>query len=198
MSDRLIVYESTIATRSLALSSHPDRLAIMFHRRPLPDTVSYVPHMTASTGNDTLPALDLRRSQHVYPQQQQYQQHHSRRRRRRGRRRWDEKDMHDMTDDMRDDAAMALDRRSQRPSDRLPRISVFNAIHDHSGFFVSGRLPRWIFIDERYGSIYGHPMWCDGAVTCFASFDSDHARRGFAYVTDKVGLFCCMPICEPS
>lgn len=66
------------------------------------------------------------------------------------------------------------------------RISTFDSIHTYSGIFISGDFSRWILLDRDRGSLYGHPMWCDGGVSCFTAFNSYSCAFGFAYVTLKV------------
>ena len=144
-SNRVIVYESSTISHLLlaTVASNHDRLAIVFHRRPLSDTVSAVPKSKERPIDD-----------HSHPSSsEETPSHHS-------------------------------------------RMTRFNSTCGYPGLFIGGTFPRWILLDQDHGSIFGHPMWCDGAINCFTTFLTNHqdslsspsspALSGFAYVTHKV------------
>ena len=52
--------------------------------------------------------------------------------------------------------------------------------------FLCGPLPHWILLGQ-HSALHTHPMYVDGSVMCFASFNNQNCPKGFLYFNQEVG-----------
>ena len=56
-----------------------------------------------------------------------------------------------------------------------------------SQVFVCGSYPHWVFMTE-HAAMRVHPMFIDGPISSFASFNNINCPKGFLYFNKEV---CC-------
>ncbi|XP_077982143.1 cleavage and polyadenylation specificity factor subunit 1-like [Glandiceps talaboti] len=74
---------------------------------------------------------------------------------------------------------------------RVQHLRYFEDVSGYSGVFVSGPYPHWLFMTSR-GTLRAHPMYVDGAVTCFAPFHNINCPKGFLYFNRHGELRICV------
>ncbi|XP_056694198.1 cleavage and polyadenylation specificity factor subunit 1 isoform X2 [Spinacia oleracea] len=78
----------------------------------------------------------------------------------------------------------------------LPRISIFNNIGGHQGFFLSGLRPAWFMVFRERLRV--HPQLCDGSIVAFTVLHNVNCNHGFIYVTSQGFLKICQLPSGPS
>ena len=71
--------------------------------------------------------------------------------------------------------------------DKKCQIRYFSNITGYNGVFIAGAKPHWVFLTYR-GELRTHPMYIDGNVSCFTSFNNLNCPHGFIYLNGTVGI----------
>ncbi|XP_050221974.1 cleavage and polyadenylation specificity factor subunit 1 isoform X2 [Mercurialis annua] len=69
------------------------------------------------------------------------------------------------------------------------RITTFNNISGHRGFFLSGSRPAWFMVFRE--RIRVHPQLCDGSIVAFTVLHNVNCNHGLIYVTSQGNLKIC-------
>eukprot|EP00002_Diphylleia_rotans_P014974 TRINITY_DN2904_c0_g1_i5.p1 TRINITY_DN2904_c0_g1~~TRINITY_DN2904_c0_g1_i5.p1 ORF type:complete len:1381 (+),score=217.15 TRINITY_DN2904_c0_g1_i5:50-4192(+) len=70
-------------------------------------------------------------------------------------------------------------------------IYPFENISGKSGFFVTGIIPLWIFVED--GQVRVHPMRTDQLILSFTPFQNRYCRNGFIYSNQSSVRICQLP-----
>ena len=66
-------------------------------------------------------------------------------------------------------------------------MTVVTCHHCSVQVFVCGSYPHWVFMTE-HAAMRVHPMFIDGPISSFASFNNVNCPKGFLYFNKEV---CC-------
>ncbi|CAN8244624.1 unnamed protein product [Cochlearia groenlandica] len=69
------------------------------------------------------------------------------------------------------------------------RITMFNNISGHQGFFLSGSRPGWCMLFRE--RLRFHSQLCDGSISAFTVLHNVNCNHGFIYVTSQGVLKIC-------
>ncbi|XP_015580357.1 cleavage and polyadenylation specificity factor subunit 1 isoform X2 [Ricinus communis] len=69
------------------------------------------------------------------------------------------------------------------------RITIFNNISGHQGFFLLGSRPAWFMVFRERLRV--HPQLCDGSIVAFTVLHNVNCNHGLIYVTSQGNLKIC-------